>query len=102
MADLESNKEAIDRLATEVRHLTIAQVRTEERVIAANLLVEHFNNNLKMRLDTFATTKELEALRLDMEDLKDDRKWLTRAVWAGWLAGLGVVWAAFTKKFGGG
>jgi hypothetical protein len=54
-----------------------------------------------MRLDGFATRIELASLRGDMEDLKDDRKWLTRAVWGGWLAGLAVVWAAFTKKFGG-
>jgi flavin-binding protein dodecin len=100
MAELDS-KEAIDRLATAVQNLTIAQVRTEERVIAAGIVVEHFNANLKMRLDGFATRIELASLRGDMEDLKDDRKWLTRAVWGGWLAGLAVVWAAFTKKFGG-
>jgi hypothetical protein len=99
MTDLEQIKSSLDRLTVSQQNLTIAQARTEERVIAANSAVEHFNNNIKFRMDSFASYKELETLRNDVEELKDDKKWIVRSILGSWLAWLGMLWALITKKF---
>jgi hypothetical protein len=50
-------------------------------------------------MDSFASYKELETLRHDVEELKDDKKWIVRSILGSWVAWIGMLWALVTKKF---
>jgi hypothetical protein len=100
MADLESIKESLDRLTVATQNQAIAQAKVEEKVTSSALMSEHQYNNLKMQMTTFATRIELEAVRGDIREMKDERTLLNRWVWGSWAAIIfGSLWAASKKMF---
>jgi hypothetical protein len=100
MADLESIKESLDRLTVATQNQAIAQAKVEEKVTSSALMSEHQYNNLKMQMTTFATRIELEAVRGDIREMKEERTLLNRWVWGSWAAIIfGSLWAASKKMF---
>jgi hypothetical protein len=100
MADLESIKESLDRLTVATQNQAIAQAKVEEKVTSSALMSEHQYNNLKMQMTTFATRIELDAVRGDIKEMKDERTLLNRWVWGSWAAIIfGSLWAASKKMF---
>jgi hypothetical protein len=92
MADLESVKESLDRLTVATQNLAVAQAKVEEQVKSSGMMSEHQYNNLKMQMATFATRVELEAVRGDIREMKDERTLLNRWVWGSWAA---IIFGAF-------
>jgi hypothetical protein len=53
-----------------------------------------------MQMATFATRIELDAVRGDIKEMKDERTLLNRWVWGSWAAIIfGSLWAASKKMF---
>jgi hypothetical protein len=60
----------------------VAQYAASERA------TESFRQNLDAKFGDLATKSEVQVLRNDLAELKDDRKWLIKSIIGAWIAGL--------------
>jgi hypothetical protein len=89
----------IKELADKLQALAITLGRMEERQSGEARATALHREEIGSKLDLLATKAEVETIRQDVDDLKDDKKWIVRSVAGAWLAGLGVLWAVVTRKF---
>lgn len=96
--DLKEFKADLKALVQSQQQLATGQAVIVAQYAAAERATEGFRQSLESKLGDLATKSEVQVLRNDLAELKDDRKWLIRSIVGAWIAGLlGVVGVAARK-----